>query len=159
MDFKEKFIKIMHHPELFWIALGSLGLLNWVSDERYLKIAFRLQMKKKLNLENPQTYSEKLQWLKLHDRNPKYTELVDKYAVREYIKNTIGEEYLIPLLGVWDKAEDINLDELPEQFVLKCNHDSGSVVICKDKASFDFAKAKRNLTNSLRLSYYPSGRE
>lgn len=100
MDFKEKFIKIMHHPELFWIALGSLGLLNWVSDERYLKIAFRLQMKKKLNLENPQTYSEKLQWLKLHDRNPKYTELVDKYAVREYIKNTIGEEYLIPLLGV-----------------------------------------------------------
>ena len=159
MDFKEKFIKIMHHPELFWIALGSLGLLNWISDERYLKIAFRLQMKKKLNLENPQTYSEKLQWLKLHDRNPKYTELVDKYAVREYIKNTIGEEYLIPLLGVWDKAEDINLDELPEQFVLKCNHDSGSVVICKDKASFDFAKAKRNLTNSLRLSYYPGGRE
>ena len=141
------------------VFLNKCAIFRILPDKVYLAMKYRLEMGKKLNLKNPQTFNEKLLWLKLYDRNPEYTKMADKYEVRKYIEEKIGEEYLIPLLGVWDKAEDINLDELPEQFVLKCNHDSGSVVICKDKASFDFAKAKRNLTNSLRLSYYPGGRE
>ncbi len=113
----------------------------------------------KLNLKNPQTFNEKLQWLKLYDRNPAYTQMVDKYAVREYIKNTIGEEYLIPLLGVWDSFDEIDFDALPEQFVLKCNHDSGSVIICKDKNTFDVESARRMLNKALRVNYYHHSKE
>lgn len=116
-------------------------------------------MRYKLDLENPRTFNEKLQWLKLHDRNPAYTQMADKYAVREYIKNTIGQEYLIPLLGVWDSFDEIDFDKLPNQFVLKCNHDSGSVVICKDKTEFDFESAKNTLTKSINMNYYYRCRE
>src|SRR5699024_3313288 len=121
--------------------LDNYGYLNWLSDATYLKIYYRFRMNKKLNLDNPKTYNEKLQWLKLYDRNPKYTELVDKYEVRSYIEKTIGEEYLIPLLGVWDEVEEIEWGMLPNQFVLKATHDSGGVVICKDKSTFDIEKA------------------
>ena len=126
-------LRLIKNPYLIYPYLGSLGLLNWLPDAAYLKGCFRAHMGYKLDLENPKTFNEKLQWLKLYDRNPAYTQMVDKYAVREYIKNTIGEEYLIPLLGVWDSFDEIDFDELPNQFVLKTNHDSGTVVICKDK--------------------------
>ena len=113
--------------------LAHTNLFNKMSDKRFLEIAYKVRMGKKLDLDNPKTFNEKLQWLKLYDRNPKYTDYVDKYRVRNYVSETIGEEYLIPLLGVWDHAYDIDFDALPDQFVLKCNHDSGSVMICKDK--------------------------
>ena len=118
---------------------------NKISDERFLKIFFRAYQGRKLDLENPKSFNEKLQWLKIHDRKDEYTTLTDKYLVREYVKEKIGEKYLIPLLGVWDNAKDIDFDSLPDEFVLKCNHDSGSVVICKDKKTFDKKKAINGL--------------
>jgi len=116
-----------------------------LSDEQYLKMVYRIRTGKKLDLENPKRFNEKLQWLKLNDRKPIYTDLVDKYKVRDVIKSHIGDQYLIPLLGVWDKPEEIDFDSLPNQFVLKCNHDSQGVVICKDKTKFDIAATVKKL--------------
>ena len=112
-----------------------------------------------MNLDNPQTYTEKLQWLKLYDRQPKYTIMQDKYAVRDYVAETIGEEYLVPLLGVWNDANEINFDNLPNQFVLKCNHDCASVVVCRDKKTLDIEKTRSKLNTCLRNNYYKVGRE
>jgi len=117
-------------------------------------------MGKKLNLDNPKTFNEKLQWLKLYDRNPLYTTLVDKYAVRQYIKDTIGEEYLIPLVGgPWKTFDEIDFDALPDQFVLKCTHDSGGLVICRDKSKLDKEKARRKIEKCLKTNYYYGNRE
>ena len=102
-------------------------------------------MDKNLDMENPITFNEKLQWLKLYDRNPLYTQLVDKYEVRKYISNIIGERYLIPLLGVYEKFSDIDFDKLPRQFVLKCTHDSGGLVVCKDKMHWIWKAQKGRL--------------
>lgn len=143
----------------FWFGAGY-GLHNNVPDDEYLCRLYRAIMHKELNLSSPQTFNEKLQWLKLYDRRPEYTMMVDKYRVREYIANTIGEEYLIPLLGVWDSPEDIDFDALPNQFVLKCNHNSGlGMCICKDKSALDVSKVKRELKKGLAQDYYLSGRE
>ena len=116
-------------PYAIFRNLTYLGLTRWIPDEPYIKIMYRLAMGKKLNLDNPLTYNEKLQWLKLYDRNPDYVMMVDKYRVRDYIAEKIGSEHLIPLLGVWKRADDIDFDSLPNQFVLKCNHDSGGLVV------------------------------
>lgn len=135
-------------------------LLDWMDDERYLKLAFRAKMGYPLNLENPRTFSEKIQWLKLYDRKPLYTQLVDKYAVRQYIAEKIGEEHLIPLVGgPWKSVEEIDFDALPEQFVLKCNHDSGGLVVCRDKSSLDRETVKQKLDQHLKANYYMSSRE
>lgn len=150
---------LVKNPYLLYPYLGSFGLLNWLPDAAYLKGCFRAKMGYKLDLENPKTFNEKLQWLKLHDRNPVYTQMVDKYAVREYIKNTIGEEYLIPLLGVWDSFDEIDFNSLPEQFVLKMNHDSGTVVICKDKKTFDIEAARKKINKRINYNYYYPWRE
>ncbi len=135
------------------------GWMDWMKDETYLKIVFKARMGKELNLEAPKTFNEKLQWLKLHYRDPLHTRLVDKYEVRSYIAETLGEEYLIPLLGVWDNPADIDYDSLPDQFVLKCTHDSGSVVICRDKAKLDKAAAAKKLARGLKNNGYNFGRE
>ena len=140
-------------------SLQMHQLLNWMSDRLYLKIVYRAKIGKKLNINNPCLYNEKLQWLKLYDRREEYQVLVDKYRVREYISNTLGEEYLIPLLGKWDSPDEIEFDKLPNQFVLKCNHDSGSVLICKDKANFDQEKAKQFLSGKMATNHYYLGRE
>lgn len=129
------------------------------SDKQYLKAQFRLKMGKPLNLRNPQTFSEKLQWLKLYDRRPEYTMMVDKYAVKEYVASIVGEKYVIPTLGVWDRVEDIEWDSLPNQFVLKCTHDSGGLVICRDKSKLDIQNAERILNVSLSRDYYMGNRE
>lgn len=115
----------------------------------------------RLNLKTPKTFSEKLQWLKLYDRNPEYTKMVDKYAVKEYVAGIIGDEYIIPTLGVWDKPEDIEWEKLPEKFVLKTTHDGGGcgVVICKNKDSFDKDNAVSKLRQSLQHNTYKGGRE
>lgn len=141
-------------------ALGARYFFNWMPDPMYLKIQFRLAMHKKLNLANPVSYNEKIQWLKLHDRKPEYTMMVDKYAVREYIAKTIGDEYSIPLVGgPWYRFEDIDFDKLPDQFVLKCNHDSGGLVICKDKSKLDKEAARKKIRKSLKRNFYWANRE
>ena len=112
-----------------------------------------------LNLSNPRTFNEKLQWLKLYDRKPIYTLMVDKYAVKKYVADIIGEKYIIPTLGVWDKPEDIDWDALPYQFVLKCTHDSGGIVICRNKDILDKKSAMEKLRESLKSDYYLAGRE
>lgn len=141
------------------LKLSTKQLLNWMSDEAFLKLRYRVIFHKKLDFKSPKTFNEKLQWMKLYDRNPDYIKLVDKYAVREYIAEKIGEEYLIPLLGVWDSPEEIDYDSLPEQFVLKCNHDSGSVIICRDKSAFDKEAANKKLKYHLGRNLYNWGRE
>lgn len=128
-------------------------------DKAFLKLQYRLILGKKLNLKNPQTFNEKLQWLKLYDRNPDYIPLVDKYEVKKYIKEMIGEEYVVPTLGIWDSVEEIDFNSLPEQFVLKCTHDSGSTIICKNKTTFDVGAAKAKLNKRLHSNLFWWGRE
>lgn len=130
-------------------------------DAAYLKILYYLRMHRKLHLENPQTFSEKLQWLKLYNRRPEYTMMVDKYAVKDYVANIIGKEYVIPTLGVWERPEDIEWESLPNQFVLKTTHGGGSVgvVICRNKETFDKEKAIRLLKKSLKQDIYAELRE
>ncbi|WP_313344617.1 ATP-grasp fold amidoligase family protein [Lacrimispora sp.] len=139
--------------------LAYSGCLNWLPDKIYLKILFRAHLNKKLDLKNPKTFNEKLQWLKLYDHNPIYTTMVDKYEVKRYVAKLLGEEYVIPTLGVWNHFDEIDFDILPDQFVLKCTHDSGGLVICKDKSKFDKASAKKKIEKSLKTNYYWSGRE
>jgi len=138
------------NPLLIINSLGVRGFLRWLPDSLYLKMIFRARMGYPLNLKNPRTFNEKLNWLKLYGNPQQYANLVDKYEVRQYISETIGEEYLIPLIGVWDKFEDIDFSKLPEQFALKCTHDSGSVVICTNKNAFDFNSVKRKLKKCLK---------
>lgn len=139
--------------------LTLLGFYNHMNDSDFLKMAFKIHTGRVLNIEEPKTFNEKLQWLKLHDRKPEYTTMVDKYAVKEYVSKLIGEEYVIPTLGVWDRFEDIDFDSLPDQFVLKTTHDSGGVVICKDKSNFDLGAAKKKINKSLKRDYYCIHRE
>lgn len=140
-------------------ALGYFIKGSPEADKKYLKILFRYLMKKECDFDNPQTYNEKLQWLKVYDRKPLYTQLVDKYEVRKFVTERIGEEYLIPCLGVWDHFNEIDFDKLPDQFVLKCTHDSGGLVICKEKNKLDKAKAKKKIDHCLRRNYFPNHRE
>lgn len=138
---------------------NKLGLYNNTSDEEYLKKLYKFRMGKELDLNNPETFNEKLQWLKIHNRNPLYTTMVDKYAVKKYVADKIGEKYIIPTLGVWDNVEDITFNKLPKQFVLKCTHDSGGIVICKDKSVLDFNEAKKKLKKSLETNFFLKWRE
>ena len=151
--------KIIDNPKILiaHAIMSPLGRL--FSDKTYLKILYNSYTKKRLHFDNPVTFTEKLQWLKLHNTSEACTHMVDKYAVREFIKEKIGEEYLIPLLGVWSDFDEINFDLLPNQFVLKCTHDSGSVVICRDKSNLDFNSARKKLNKGLKRNYYWRGRE
>ncbi len=140
--------------------LSSRNLLNWMSDEAYLKRAFRYSLGYELDLEHPKSLNEKLQWLKFHYRVSLYSQLVDNYAVKNWVIEKLGPEYVIPVVaGPWDNVEEIDFDALPEQFVLKCTHDSGGLVICKDKAKFNCGEAKRKLAKSLHRNYYWPARE
>ena len=159
---KNKLLKLKYYllnPSKLVLRIINSKFSRILADKTYLKIYFKCKMGYKLNLKNPQTFNEKLQWLKLYDRNPEYTKMVDKYEVREYIKEKIGEEYLIPLIGVYDKFDDIDFDELPNQFVIKCNHDSGGLVICKDKGKLNIEETRKKINKSLKRNYYYSGRE
>lgn len=136
-----------------------LGLYNKIPDENYLKKIFQLKMNKPLNLECPTTFNEKLQWLKLYDRKPEYTMMVDKVEVKQYVAEKIGGEYVIPTLGIWNNPNEIDFIQLPDQFVLKCNHDSGGLCICESKNTFDITLAKKKLKKSLERDYYLWARE
>lgn len=130
-----------------------------MSDEEFLKKMFYYKMGYPLDLNSPSTFNEKLQWLKLHDRNPLYTRLVDKYAVKAYVAKKIGKEYIIPTLGIWKDVDEINFDKLPQKFVLKCTHDSHCIIICNDKSKLDIPLVKEKLRKGLKRNYYWVGRE
>jgi len=159
----KKILKYLKNPGLFFRVLFNKIFYSPMSaiipDGTWLKYNYRLRTGGKLDLRNPKTFNEKLQWLKLYDRDPDYSSLVDKYEVRKYIAETIGEEFLIPLYGVWDSFDEIPFDALPDQFVLKCTHDSASVVICQDKNSLDMAGVRKYFIKKLAQNYYWPGRE
>ncbi|MEG2050942.1 MAG: ATP-grasp fold amidoligase family protein [Oscillospiraceae bacterium] len=134
-------------------------MLNLLPDSIYLKLLYYRMIGKKLNLNNPQTFNEKLQWLKLHDRDPQHTIMADKFAVREFIKNTIGEEYLIPLIGVWDNFDDIDFDKLPNEFVLKPNHTSGDIFICENKSQINIEELRHQVEAWMKREYFWVNRE
>lgn len=154
-----KIITYIIKPEKFVYMLGSRGGLKFLPDSTFLKLMYKARMGKNLNLENPETFNEKIQWLKLYDRNPLYSILVDKYRVRDYVANKCGDEYLIPLLGKWDTFDSIDFNSLPQKFVLKTTHDSGGVVICYNKNKFDKYNAKNIIEKSLKHKYSTANRE
>ena len=141
------------------VILEKLAPVLPIPDKLYLYLSYYFRMGKWLHLKHPKTFNEKLQWLKLYGRRPIDTVLSDKYAVKEYIAKTIGSQYVIPLLGVWDKFDDIDFDSLPNQIVLKCTHDSGGVVICKNKSDFDKEAAKKVINKGMQNNYYVYSRE
>lgn len=155
---KECFDYIFNKKTRFSINT-KLGFYNNQSDEKYLKRAYKLFYGCELNLENPQTFDEKLQYLKLHDRNPFYTKIVDKYEVKQYISDTIGQEYVIKTYGVYNNFDEIDFNTLPDKFVLKTTHNSGGVAICKDKATFNKKAIRRKLNAKLKQNYYMRCRE
>ena len=138
---------------------ANKGFFNFMDDKTYLKLLYFFRFKKKLDFNDVKTYNEKLQWLKIYDRDPGYTNMVDKYEVRNYIKKKIGEKYLIPIIGKYNCFEEIEFKKLPNKFVLKCTHDSGGVVICNDKNNFDIKKAKKKLNDALNKNYFYLWRE
>ena len=161
---------IQKNPLILWQYLtdrkvrflvhARLGLYNSISDKEYLEKKFQIEMDRPLHLDSPITFNEKLQWLKLYDRRPEYTMMVDKYLVRQYIADKIGPEYLIPLFGVWNNPDEIDFGTLPPQFVLKCNHNSGlGMCICKDRSKLDIRHTKINLQKGMKQNYYLTSRE
>lgn len=151
--------------ELPYFRRKALGLLERLApkvpipDKLYLRIKYYFRMGKVLHLKHPKTFNEKIQWLKLYGRRPIDTVLADKYAVKEYITNTIGSQYVIPLIGVWNSFDEIDFSQLPDQFVLKCTHDSGGIVVCKDKSTLNIDKAKRVINHALKNDFYVFSRE
>ena len=157
---KTSISKLFLDPTFRFNLCANAGLYNGLSDEKFLRIKFKAYMGKKLDLQNPKTFNEKLQWLKLYDRRPEHTMMADKFLVRDYIADKLGEEYLIPLLGVWDDPDQIDFDKLPDRFVLKCNHNSGvGMCICKDKSRLDINKVCAELRIGLNQNYYLLNRE
>lgn len=140
-------------------AMSKRGLFNWMDDKTYYRLLFRMRMGYNLDFDAPKTFNEKLQWLKLNDRKPIYTTMVDKYEAKQFVAGRIGNEYIIPTIGVWDSLENVDFSKLPNQYVLKTTHDSGGVVICKDKQSFDAFEAKKKLEKSMKRNYFWTGRE
>ncbi|MCQ2520964.1 MAG: glycosyl transferase [Lachnospiraceae bacterium] len=144
---------------LFLAVAKRIGIARLIPDKMYLKLLYRDIIGKKLNLKNPVTYGEKLQWLKLYDRNPLYHMLVDKYEVKNYIKEKIGSQYVVPLYGVWNTPGDIDFSSLPDSFVLKSTHDSGGYFICKNKEELDEMLVREKYKKLLSRDYYLPGRE
>lgn len=156
----QSIINYIKNPKKF--ATSVVENLHWLFREPdYLKILYRLKMNKKLHLEHPRDYQEKLQWLKLYNHDPKYTRMVDKITAKEYAAEVIGDQYIIPTLGIWEHFDQIDFDKLPNQFVLKTNHSGGNtgVVVCTDKSKLNKAEAKHKLEASLRRSVYTKLRE
>ena len=136
-----------------------LQAMRFIPDRAFLKLEYRFLTGKKLNLDNPVTYNEKLQYLKLYDRKPVYTVMSDKIAMRDYVASHIGEGHTVPLYGVWDRVEDVDFDSLPDSFVIKCNHDSKGLAICRSKKDFDREEAVKLLCKSFKRNHFWVARE
>ena len=141
-----------------FVAISKFGS-RWMPTTVYIKLLFYCRFRYKLNLLSPKTFNEKLQWLKIYDKNPEYIDDVDKFAVREKVKNTIGEKYLIPLIDYYIHPEDIDYNRLPEQFVLKCTHGTHCSIICKDKSKLNIQETNNMLRKWLKHNYYYDARE
>lgn len=135
------------------------GRAHFLSDRMYLSLLYLANFRKRINWKEPKTYNEKLQWLKVYDRNPMYSMLVDKCEVKKYVADLIGERYVIPTLGIWSRFDDIDFDILPKQFVIKCTHDSGGVVIVQDKTKLDKVSAKEKIEHNMKQVFYKKSRE
>ena len=160
MVIMNKILNYITDPKIRFGYLSKLGIAKYISDKAFVEKEYFLNIGEELDLLHPQKFNEKLQWLKLYDHNPQYTIMVDKYRARQFIKDIIGDQYLIPLLGVWENPDDIDFDLLPDQFVLKCNHNSGTgMCICKDNKNVDIPRVKRELKKGLRENYYLRHRE
>lgn len=140
------------------IKLDNIGIIR-LSDKTKIKLEYKKEIKKKLDLNNPQLFNEKIQWLKLYDHNELYTTMVDKNDAKEYVGNIIGKEYIIPTLGLYDRFDDIDFEKLPDKFVIKCTHDSGSVIVCKDKNNFNIEDARKKINKMMKRNYYLQHRE
>lgn len=154
-----KLIKGIKHPEWLLGVILRRFFAGFMRDETFIKWEYFSGMRKFPDLKSPKTYNEKLQWLKLNDKHSEYTIMVDKYEAKEYVKKIIGEEYIIPTLGVWDNFDEIDFDKLPNQFVLKTTHDSGGIVVCKDKTKLDLNVARKKLEKSLQHNFFYEHRE
>lgn len=154
-----KISKFWKDPRCMIRKIMAVCDFSWMPDKLYLQIMYYAHLGRKLDLNNPRGLSEKIQWLKLYDKNPRYTAMVDKYEAKKMIAEVIGSEYVVPNLGVWDTPEEIDFDALPAQFVLKTTHDSGTVVVCTDKTQLDVAEVKRKLKKGLQQNYFYLGRE
>ena len=132
---------------------------HFMPDKMYLQCQWRDEMGYELDVEHPKTFCEKLQWLKLYNRKPEYTQMVDKATAKECVASIIGEEYIIPTLGVYNKFDEIDFDNLPNQFVLKSTHDSGGVYICKDKDKIDLKKARSQTEGRFNINVYKDFKE
>ena len=141
------------------VAAWRLRLDHLIPDKAFLSLYHRWKTSRKLDWKNPRSYSEKTQWLKLYDHKPEYTAMVDKYLVKQYVADKLGNRYVVPLLGVWDRPEDIEWSKLPDRFVVKCTHDSGGIVICRDKSKLNLDEAQRKLKDAFGKNYYYEGRE
>lgn len=151
--------KLIKNPYVVFRLPRLQQRMRLLPDAVYLKLVYRARIGRPLNLNSPKGFNEKLQWLKLYDRNPLYTKLVDKAEVKPWVAERIGWEHVVPTLGVWDSFDDIDFGALPERFVLKCTHDSGGLAICRDLSTFDMAAARRKIERSLANNYFWSGRE
>ena len=165
MNIKNKLHQIkkkLQHPEKTVVDMcvnSNYKYAKLFTDKCYIKCFYKVHLHKKLNLKNPQTFNEKLQWLKLYDRKPVYTKMADKALMKEYVAGILGQGYVIPTIGVYDSVDDVPFDSLPQQYVIKCTHDSGSTFICKDKTTFDIENVKQKLSKRLKNSYFWYGRE
>lgn len=155
----QKLLRFLTDSDYRFLVMAGRGLKGHTRADAFLQRMYRIHFGREPNLNNPKTYTEKLQWLKLYDHRPEYTRMVDKYAAKDYVAKKIGSEYLIPLLGVWERVEDIDFDALPERFVLKTTHDSGGIVVCKDKSTLNISAVKRKLKYFLKRNYYDHNRE
>ncbi len=156
----KKILKYVFDSDYRISVNANIGRYDKMDDERFLRKVYKARMGKALDLHAPKTFNEKLQWLKLYNRVPEYTTFVDKYLVRDYIRERLGEQYLIPLLGAWDSPDEIDFDALPDRFVLKCNHNSGvGMYICRDKSKMDVEAVKTELRRGLAENYYLRTRE
>lgn len=155
----KKILNVIRRPYHFFVILNNRGLANWISDKFMVKILYRDVFGRKLNLDSPKTFNEKMQWLKLYNRKDIYTSYVDKLAVKDIVAKKIGKEYIIPTLKVYDSINEISLSDLPNQFVLKCTHDSGTVVICSNKKELNFKESKDKLKKRMSENYFYRLRE
>jgi hypothetical protein len=142
------------------VAAWRLKVDHLIPDKTFLSLYYRWQFDRKMHWRNPRTFNEKLQWLKVYNRKAEYSTLVDKYSVKQYIADKLGERFVVPVLGVWDRPEDIEWDKLPERFVVKCSHDCGGSVICRNKAELNIEEATKKLKQAFSQDYYiANGRE